>query len=376
MKKKILLFIMMLLLPGCVNSTPKDIELDEWEMSSALQNGRSARIGNTVLYDCSQDYGTYIKLENSNDSKKLDAVSQNFAIDKISSSNQYFYLSGRETSDKWGGKSNVLVLDANGKVITAKNCCCEWIYICGNTVLGYYNGHNELDSAMGWVATRMEVTHCLSEEAFLKNEDNEIRKWKALTGDVCSIDEKKLFHQKDSEHSVPYYTDTVYYSAYDVLKEILYVDGKLASDLDEETAKKYIEQLYGIMGGREKNFGVSSWQFGSKLFGVCCIYRKSGGFLQHFTKDIERSLVFCYDPDKDSIYLEKTYDGKELAYCDEDWMIFRKDREVFIENIRTHQSKKIFESDAMVTVDLSGDVITVWDTDNEGFNHSDAVILQ
>lgn len=86
-----------------------------------LQNGRSARIGNTVLYDCSEDYGTYIKLENSDVSRKLDDVSQNFAIDKISSSNQYFYLSGREISDVWGGKTNVLVMDVNGKLLQQRN---------------------------------------------------------------------------------------------------------------------------------------------------------------------------------------------------------------------------------------------------------------
>ena len=109
----------MMILSGCTLRTSDGFTSDEKSIC-VLQNGRSARIGNTVLYDCSEDYGTYIKLENSDVSRKLDDVSQNFAIDKISSSNQYFYLSGREISDVWGGKTNVLVMDVNGKIIAAK----------------------------------------------------------------------------------------------------------------------------------------------------------------------------------------------------------------------------------------------------------------
>jgi hypothetical protein len=105
MKKVIFLFAIMMILSGCALSTSAEFVSDEGEIA-VFQNGRSARIGDVVLYDCSQDYGTYIKSGNSGASRKLDDVSQNFAIDKISSSNQYFYLSGRETSDEWGGKTN------------------------------------------------------------------------------------------------------------------------------------------------------------------------------------------------------------------------------------------------------------------------------
>ena len=90
-----LISVIMMILSGCTLRTSDGLTSDEKSIC-VLQNGRSARIGNTVLYDCSEDYGTYIKLENSDVSRKLDDVSQNFAIDKISSSNQYFYLSGRE----------------------------------------------------------------------------------------------------------------------------------------------------------------------------------------------------------------------------------------------------------------------------------------
>ena len=91
MKKVFFLSVIMMILSGCTFSTSDGSAPDEGEIA-VFQNGRSARIGNVVLYDCSQDYGTYIKLENSDASRKLDDVSQNFAIDKISSSNQYFYL--------------------------------------------------------------------------------------------------------------------------------------------------------------------------------------------------------------------------------------------------------------------------------------------
>ena len=140
----------MMILSGCTLRTSDGFTSDEKSIC-VLQNGRSARIGNTVLYDCSEDYGTYIKLENSDVSRKLDDVSQNFSISKISSSNQYFYLSGKEISDVWGGKTNVLVMDVNGEIIAAKECCCDWIYASGSTIFGYYKCRNQSEKVLAWV---------------------------------------------------------------------------------------------------------------------------------------------------------------------------------------------------------------------------------
>lgn len=374
--KKILLFLaIIIVLSGCKLSTPENIEFDEWEIGGEYQNLRSAHIEDVILYDCGE-YGTYIKKGQKGISQKIEELSGNFAISKISASDQYFYISGKEISDVWGGKCNVLIMDINGKVIGAKDCCCEWVYVCGNTVLGYYTGRDEFDVAEGWAAKRIEATHSMDEKKFFENQDDDISKWKVIIGDRSTINGKKLFRQKDSDHAVPYYTDAVYYDAYDVLDGIIYVDGSVESNTDREAAQKYIEQLQKIMGDKEKNFEVSAWQFGDKLFGVCCVYGQSGGFLQHFTKDIECSLWFGYNPDKDSIYLEETYHGKEVAYCDENWMIYRKDSAVYIENLKNHNRKKVFESDVMVNVDLTDNVVTLWDVKNEELNHSDAVILQ
>ena len=69
-----------------------------------------------------------------------------------------------------------------------------------------------------------------------------------------------------------------------------------------------MKQMQEIMVGKEKNIEVFTIQSESKLFIVCRIYSQSGGFLQHFTKDIERSLLLRYDPDRDAVYLEDTYE--------------------------------------------------------------------
>lgn len=372
------LSVFMLILSGCAFSSMEKTTFDEGELAVS-QNGRSARIGNVILYDCGQNYGTFIKLQNSDVAQKITDVSQNFAIDKISSSSRYFYLSGHETSDVWGGKSNVLVLDMNGKVNMAKNCCCKGIYACGSTVLGYYNDNDELDEGLLWSATRMEVTHYIDEEEFLNSEDISLEKWTPITGESLSMDGRKWFYQKDQEHSIPYYTDTVYSDTYDVLKWINYVDGEEVSGLDwdiAEKSKKYIEQIQGYMGNGKNNYEISSWQFSDKLFVICRVYSQSGGFLQHFTKDIECSMLFYYDTDKDSLSLENTFLGKELAYYDGNWIIYRKGKELFVENLHTHKVSKVFESDDTINIDLSGDVVTLWDIKNEELNSSNIFVLQ
>lgn len=386
MKRVLLLFSIIILFTGCSHSTPKDIAIDECEMGGATQSGRSARIGDYVVYDCTSDYGTFITSGDQNTPTKLKDISEYFAIDKISSSNQYFYISGRELSDVWGGTSNVLVVDKTGTVIKAIDCSCIWVYACGDLIYGYYNGHddsNDSDGAVGWASSRMEVTHYIDEKDFLQSNKDRIETWNSMTGEQCSINDKKWFLQKDSEHSVPYYTDTVYYDAYDVLKGMLYVDGKESSGLNENkelrnTMNKYIKQMNGLMEEKEKNFEISSWQFGSDLLGVCCVYKQSGGYLQHFTKDIEYSLTFRYNPQQDTIELDETYPGKEVSYYDENWLIYRKEKKLFLENLHTKETNELFQSDTHVTVDVSGDVVTVWDADSESgeLNHSVAVILQ
>ena len=373
-----LISVIMMILSGCTLRTSDGFTSDEKSIC-VLQNGRSARIGNTVLYDCSEDYGTYIKLENSDVSRKLDDVSQNFSISKISSSNQYFYLSGKEISDVWGGKTNVLVMDVNGKIIAAKECCCDWIYASGSTIFGYYKCRDESEKVLAWEATRMEVTHYQDEEEFLNSEDNNIEEWTPMTGESLSVDGKEWFRQKkDYEHSQNYYTDTVYCDTYYVLEWLNYVDGRESSGLDWDVkvqSKKYIKQMRKLMGAK-KNFEVSSWQLEDKLVVICRVYSRSGGLLQHFTKDIERSLIFQYDPDTDSLHLDNTYEGKELAYWDETWMIYRKGKELFVENIPTHKVSKVFENDTIINIDLSYDIVTLWDTKDGKLNRSDTFILQ
>ena len=65
MKKVLFLsVILVMILSGCNFSTPADIDFDEWGLGGPTEHGRSARIGNVVLYDCTASYGTFIKSEN------------------------------------------------------------------------------------------------------------------------------------------------------------------------------------------------------------------------------------------------------------------------------------------------------------------------
>ena len=168
-------------------------------------------------------------------------------------------------------------------------------------------------------------------------------------------------------------------STYDVLNWMNYWDGREVSGLSQkikEKSEKYIKQMQDIMGGKEKNFEVLDWQIGDKLFVIYRVYSEAGGYLQHFTKDIERSLLFQYDPDKDSVILNKTYEGKEVAYWDGDWVIYRKDSELFVENFQTHEVSNVFKSDVTINIDVSGDVVTLWDIKDAELIHSSAFVLQ
>ena len=374
------ILVLMLILSGCNFSTPADIDFEEWGLGGPTEHGRSARIGDVVLYYCKAGLDTYLNSGTGDVPQKLEEISENFAIDKISSSDQYFYLSGKGISEEWEGRVNVLVVDKNGNIVAAKKCCCIWIYASGNKILGYYNGDEEDEedeSSVGWDATRREVTHFTDEEGFLENQEDHIENWTKITGDSFKVAGKEWFRQKkDEDHSVPFYTDTVYSDVYHALMFLLYVDGRESTGQDTRKSDKYVKQMWEFMGGKEKNIEVSTRQSANKLFIVCRVYSQSGGFLQHFTKDIERSLLLRYDPDKDAVYLEDTYEGKEVAYWDGNWVIYRKERELFLENLVTHKADRIFESDVIINIDVSGDIVTLWDLKNEEMDHSHTVILQ
>lgn len=56
-------------------------------------------------------------------------------------------------------------------------------------------------------------------------------------------------------------------------------------------------------------------------------------------------------------------------------VIYRKDRELFLENPATHEANKVFEGDVIINVDVSSDIVTLWDVKNEELDHSHTVIL-
>ena len=357
MKRIVILFIVLMMLCGCNRSTPRDIVFDRCETSGVLRNLRSARIGDVVLFDCGT-YGTYLKRKD-NTVKKIKELSEE-GIFKISSSDKYFYVSigRREISGKI---ANVLVVDRKGNIIQTKDCECEWIQVYKDVIFGYYNGRDDYEEDVGWSAMCIEATHYISEDEFLEDKEDNIADWVHMTGEENNIKGKKMYRKKkDSDHEIPYYRDIPYYDAYDSLGYIV-ADGEIVSSLNEKKAKKYIVQLQEIMGKEEKNYFVASWQNSDKLYGVCRVYKKSGGFMQLFTKDIDYSFSFEYEPKTDSVSLIKKYDGIEQLYFDDNWIIYRKNNIIFAENLHTGKKKKIFKSDRYVWFDVSGDIVVVYD---------------
>lgn len=61
---------------------------------------------------------------------------------------------------------------------------------------------------------------------------------------------------------------------------------------------------------------------------------------------------------------------------DRNWVIYWEGRELFLEDFATHKERKVFESDEVIYVDVSGDIVTLWDVRDEELNHSHTVILQ
>ena len=202
------ILVLMLILSGCNFSTPADIDFEEWGLGGPTEHGRSARIGDVVLYYCKAGLDTYLNSGTGDVPQKLEEISENFAIDKISSSDQYFYLSGKGISE-------------------------------------YYNGDEEDEedeSSVGWDATRREVTHFTDEEGFLENQEDHIENWTKITGDSYKVAGKEWFRQKkDEDHSVPFYTDTVYSDVYHALMFLLYVDGRESTGQDTRKSDKYVK---------------------------------------------------------------------------------------------------------------------------------------
>lgn len=388
MKKIIFLLLIVVGLSGCGNTydNPADYQLNRCEFSGATKHLCSARLGDVILFEANKSYGVYLKCKKDAQPKKVKELNR-YSICKITSSDKYFYVSAQQGSDD---ECKVFVLDKDGKIIEEKKCCCEWIYVYGNTVMGYYNGHDETDGADGWTSERIEVTHYINEKKFLEAKEDDISNWKKISGDTVTIGGKTLIRQVDSKeeviyNKVPYYTDMVYYDVTyedEVLDCILYVGGKIVSaGTVEEKAEKYIKQLQDIMGKKEKDFGVYSWQIGDEVVGVCNVYNQSGGFLQQFADDIKYGFTFRYNPKSDTVSIIKKYNDKNLIYYDGHWLIYsNKKGVVYKESMDNEEKDRIFKGTGRTWVDVSDGILTMGDvydtTENSPEHKEDAFLLR
>lgn len=349
---------------------PSDITFDKWELGDSSTNGKAAGIDDTVIYDCMgiiylKEFG-----KEKSEPKELRNLEYLYTS-KISSSKEYFYLSRDSSIGYHGhdwGSTNMLILDKKGEIIKELDNDLCWIDVKDSTVFGYYNPSASFADYIDGDSDgfdRIVATHYIDESEFLKHGDD-INNWNIIEGEECTIDGIDMKRVEDFRHQKPYYTDVPYYEAFKDLSFLAVINGKIASDADKKSIKKYIKQLNVIFGRKEKNYLIRSWQNQSKMYGVVQVYHKSGGFLQCFTKDIDYSLLFEYDSSNNRITELSKIKDKEVVYYDDKNLIYREKSKVYHENIQSKNKEVLFENDGAVWIDCSNDIITLYDKDSDG----------
>ncbi len=269
---------------------------------------------------------------------------------QITAGDRYFYVFCSDEDDHDQG--HLRIYSTKAKLIQDIELPFGKVVVFQGIIFGYDSNGN----MHGWSNTNsnsnIEATHYISEESFLSTYPSELSEWEKIEGvGQVEIDEKIFFEcSQDRYHETKYYSTEKKLDVLDQVSYLRYCNGRIASDENDKFVKGRLEQIYNMMHEKEKNFVMYSFQKNNKIYGVCNVYRDSGGMLNLLTEDIEYSFTFSYDEKQDTLYKIKEYDKLELVYTDEKHLLIHKLDGVYYQDLQTLAEKKVYDYDGSLNI--------------------------
>lgn len=206
----------------------------------------------------------------------------------------------------------------------------------------------------------IEATHYLSEKKFLADFPDKVSDWNEMVGDTMQV-ASKTFYRYPADgymHTGGYYSDDKYL---DIIQQFYFtecMDGEWATP--REIDAEYLEQLYGMMKKKEKNWITFATEVDGIMYGVCNIYESSSGFMSQMnTSCIDYSISFCYNEDTNTLEKINKYEDVELIYDDGEHVITHKEDGVYYIDLPKDKEEKLLDCDGAIGVTVRDNLLLV-----------------
>lgn len=174
----------------------------------------------------------------------------------------------------------------------------------------------------------VEATHYMDEGEFIDKMPTDLTGWTEITGENPTIEGTEFFRETDTlqwYHYVPYYKSEIRNPVMYHISTVRYVGGNhytgASKEEEEDFAEDYLPQLQEMMREYTGNFILNFRQIDNQLYGVCRVYGENK-FLNTCTQNLLYSFTLEYDEETDSLVKLEEFDGKEVIYYDQDWIVY------------------------------------------------------
>nr|MBP3599127.1 hypothetical protein [Eubacterium sp.] len=270
---------------------------------------------------------------------------------QITAGDKYFYVYCSDEDDQ----GYLRIYNTKAELMKEFELPFQKVLASEGIIFGYYD-IQELPSSHAWgwnnSNSNVEATHYIGEKEFLDTCSSDISQWKKIEGETQVAISKKMLYRcpMDYYHTVEYYSTEKKLDVLEQVSYLRYCNGRIASDENDKFVKGRLEQIYNMMHEKEKNFVMYSFQKDNKIYGVCNVYRDSGGMLNLLTEEIEYSFTFSYDENQDTLYKIKEYDKLELVYTDGEHLLTHKLDGVYYQDLQTLEEKKVYDYDGSLNI--------------------------
>ena len=295
-------------------------------------------IDNTVVYLTGYVDRIFIQNIETNEVREEKLPEGQYCTEVISS-DRYFYVMTNFSEDNivndCNGISLVRAYDRDGNFLEELELPFKRISVRNGVLFGLYDEEAffrpwNVSSDTPDIESNcyVEATHYMDEEAFWKSKPKDITGWTEITGENPTVQGTILYKETELQRD---YHQTEYYRSekkLPVMSEIWYVryvgDGFFSSATDENE-ESFMENRLSVfqsfMHEYTGNFSIDTEEINSKVYGICRVYGENK-FLHACTQNLKYSFTFTYEEESDRLIKLEEFDGKEVLYVDEDWIVY------------------------------------------------------